>query len=139
MRSFALRKPGNLGPALESAARTGIVPKSPGRAGGGPSSLGFQAGIEAPHRPLSGHSGNRPGLSAGGPNRFSRRLKSGAFGSGGRTGTRFGNRRNPGFRRPNTGRAAPGFATHRGIPRSVARQVRGPSSAANATRSTARR
>jgi hypothetical protein len=111
--------------------RIGNGPKSPGRAGGGPSSLGVQAGIEATHRQPSNASESRPGLSAGGSNRFSRRLKSGAFGAGGRTGTRSGNRRNPGFRHPTTGRAAPGFAVHRapptprGVPRGVKRRAAG--------------
>jgi hypothetical protein len=84
--------------------------KSPSRAGGGPSSPGFQADIQATHRQLSDASDRRPELSAGGSNRFSRRLESRAFGAGGRTGTRFGNRWTPGFPRANTGRIAPGFA-----------------------------
>jgi hypothetical protein len=122
MRGFALRKPGNLGPALESAARTGIVAKSPSRAGGGSSSLGVQAGIEAPHRPLSGHSGHRPGLSAqeAGPGRASE--------TGGLRG--FGARTPAGSLR-----GSPRTAAYRGAWLGT---VRGPSSAANAPRRTAR-
>jgi hypothetical protein len=138
MRGFALRKPKTWAMCFESAAQIGNGPKSPGRAGGGPSSLGFQAGIEATHRPLSNASGRRPGLSAGGPNRFSRRLESGVFGAGDRTGTRFGNQRHPGFRHPTAGRIAPGSprpAEYRGAWLGT---VRGPSGAANAPRSTAR-
>jgi hypothetical protein len=107
---FALRKPKTWAMCFESAAQIGNGPKSPGRAGGGPSPPGFQADLGAAHRPFSDHSESRPGLSAGGSNRFSRRLESGAFGTEGRTGTRFGNRRTPGFRRPNTHRIGPRFA-----------------------------
>jgi hypothetical protein len=66
-----------------------------------------------PHRPFSNESDRRPGLSAGGSNRFSRHLESRAFGAGGRTGTRFANRRTPGFRHPTAGRAEPGSVQRR--------------------------
>jgi hypothetical protein len=119
MRGFARRKPGSFGPALESAApdrkRTGTARPRRRR-----SFITRFSGRPRRHSPP-----------VFGPQRasawaFGGQLEPG-FEAGGRTGTRFGNRPDPGFRHPNTGRIAPGFATPRGVPRSVARH--GPPSA----------